>query len=143
MKVHRLITAIGLVLAAETASAACGAPSVQVTGATNLDSLLSGNTVCVGNPPTWNWQEEHHPGGALVDYKRGPGHPVDPTKQVGSWQISGDNVVYTYNGGGSFGFQIWNNGDGSYSFCGIIGTGNQIDAIIKPGTGSGCGGAPL
>ena len=67
--------------------AACAAPSERVATTGAMRSLLQGNTVCVPavTQPTMEAQELHEPGGALVDYKRGPTDKVDPSKQVGSW----------------------------------------------------------
>ncbi len=145
MKYRLLPTLIMLTLGSQAAMAACGAPASQVTATStpSLDELLLNKTVCVGAPPTWHWQEEHRNGGLLFDYKQGPTHPIDPSKQVGTWQVIGDTVVYTYPNSGSFTFEVWANPDGSYSFCGVSGTPNQIDAIIRPGTGVGCEGPDI
>ena len=80
------------------ANAACASPSVRVV---NLNTLLRGNTACVptsiGGVKTW--QELHVNGGDLIDYKRGPGHKIDPSEKVGTWlavNSTTPNAVVTY-----------------------------------------------
>lgn len=129
---------LGAVLGAfvsEGAIAACASPSVQVT---DIAGLLSGNTICSGTAPNFNWQEEHHADGTLWDYKKGDGDPVDPRKQVGSWQVSGNTISHSYAQGsassGPFSFEVWDNGDGTYSFCGAT----TVDFTVKTGVNVGC-----
>jgi hypothetical protein len=62
------------------------------------------------------WQEYHQPGGDLIDYKKGNNDPVDPTIKVGTWNISGDSVTYTYGPGSSYTYGVFND-NGNYSFC--------------------------
>jgi hypothetical protein len=62
-------------------------------------SELSGKTVCVAKSLTERYQEYHQAGGALIDYKKGPGHAMDPAKQVGCWRAEGNEVVYSYGAG--------------------------------------------
>jgi hypothetical protein len=120
--------------------AACGAPSVRVNTIATLNSLLSGNTVCVPavTQAVMTAQEEHRSGGQLWDYKRGPGHSVDPSERVGSWIVNGSNVrsvfvTYDYGGGQVTNFTVWDNRDGTYSFCSA--TSPEIRARIKTGFG--------
>lgn len=141
---NHLLRAAGLVAALTVlpagAMAACSAPSAaRVNTVAALTTLLSGNTVCV--PETtqavMTAQEEHRPGGQLWDYKRGPGHPVDPTERVGSWVINGSNarsvfVTYDYGGGQITNFSVWDNRDGTHSFCSAN---PEIKARIKTGPG--------
>lgn len=60
-------------------------------------------------------------GGSLQDYKKGPGHAVDPSKTVGTWSVSGDTVQYSYVEGGTtsgpFSHTVHNSGGGAYSVC--------------------------
>ncbi|NWG73534.1 MAG: hypothetical protein HXY24_02830 [Rubrivivax sp.] len=82
---------------------------VRVQGAADLQTLLSGRVVCAVLG-TDRWQEWHATTGALVDYKRGSGDAVDPTKQVGTWSTSGSGgntvVTYSYTGGSSYSFTV-------------------------------------
>jgi hypothetical protein len=117
-----MIASIALVFGIGNAYAAC-------TGNTRLNAqqlgtTFVGKTVCatLGND---KWQEEHRGSGTtgeLWDYKRGPGHAVDPTARVGTWTIvgTGNSAVmqHSYTGGGSYQYQVFNNGNGTYDFCG-------------------------
>lgn len=97
-----------------------------------LNAVFPGNTVCAQRGSE-RWQEYHQLGGALIDYKLGQGHPVDPTKQVGSWAIegngSGARMAYDYGNGVVYRYQVYAGG-ASYSFC----NGNELhDATVRPG----------
>ncbi|MHB1247203.1 MAG: hypothetical protein ACYCZH_12235 [Sulfuriferula sp.] len=96
------------------AMATCASPATMVTG-TTLTNLVTGNTVCATRGGE-KWQEQHLGDGTLWDYKKGANDPVDPTKQVGTWSIGADTITYTYTGGPSYIYNIYNNG-GVYSFC--------------------------
>lgn len=121
------------------ASAGCAAPSVRVPTKAAMTTLLEGNTVCVpaSNQPVMEAQEEHRAGGALWDYKRGPGHAVDPTTRIGTWTVGGTDgrgvfVRYDYTGGSSYTYAVWNNGNGTHSFCS---TTTEVLVRIKAGPG--------
>lgn len=147
MKLSMIAGVIVFAFATNGAMAACASPSTQVTDSTtpSLTNLLSGNTVCVAGPGgTWKYQEQHigtgSPGSVLNDYKMGPAAPgnVDPTKQVGTWEVSGTDanttVTYNYGTSGPYTYKVWDNTDGTYSFCGT-------DTVIftrKSGTSGGC-----
>lgn len=147
MKKFLLAASLGVVLATMTgqALAVCSGGG-RVNTVTALTTLLQGNTVCVPavTVPTMTWQELHSgtSGGAnnLIDFKRGPGHAVDPSGPVGSWTISGNSggnaavVNHNYGTGGSFTYQVFNNGDGTHSFCSVA---PEIVARVTPG-GGGC-----
>lgn len=127
--VTNIATSTTGVVATLTASTANGSSANNA-----LTTLLTGNTVCVGSSPTWAAQEYHQSGGALIDYKRGPGHPVDPTGQVGTWSVTGTGtatkVNYTY-GSTTYANSVWSNGGNSYSFC------NPSETIGTVKTGQG------
>lgn len=121
------------------AMAGCAAPSVRVNTLAALNTLLADNTACVPatNQPVMEAQEEHRTGGALWDYKRGPGHAVDPSKQVGTWSVAGTDgrgvfVGYDYGGGQQYKYAVWNNGNGTYSFCSI-----QKEVLVRMKSGPG------
>lgn len=128
MKSLILAAAAGAVLAGLPAvsNAACTAPSVRVNTMAAMTTLLTGNTICVPAmtppPATMQAQELHQLGGALIDFKRGPGHPVDPSKQIGNWSVTGRDgrgvfVTYNYGGGKIYTYAVWDNRDGTHSFC--------------------------
>ena len=89
------------------------ASNTRVSG-NALNTLIIGNTVCATRGAD-KWQEQHRTGGQLWDYKRGPSHPIDPSKQVGTWSIASNNVTHAYTGGPSFTYSV--HGSGPYSFC--------------------------
>jgi hypothetical protein len=85
-----------------------------------LTTLLAGNTVCVGSANNWQAQEFHQgvERGDLIDWKQGDKSKsvVDPTAKVGSWNVSGAKVNYTY-GDTTYNDSVYDIGGGSYSFC--------------------------
>ena len=116
------------------ADAACTGNAMNHT---QLNNVFVGNTVCAVRG-TDRWQEFHRSDGALFDYKLGLTHPVDPTKQVGSWSITGTGnnarMEYNYGSGGTYSYQVFDAG-GAYSFC----NGNEVhDATVRAGQVS-CG----
>lgn len=122
------------------ATAACSAPAAtRVSSVADLTTLLSGKTVCVPSTKpgwTWEWQELHQAPNILFDYKKGLNDPVDPSKPVGTWKITGNAggqralVTHDYRGGQSYEYTVWNNGNGTHSFCR---GGTDIVATIKSG----------
>ena len=134
-----ILTAVaGMALASLPAvsMAACGPPSVRVVTVAAMTTLLEGNTVCVGAQPTMEAQEFHQAGGALIDYKRGPGNPVDPSKQVGTWTVNPGRpnafVTHNYGGGAVYTYSVWANSEGTHSFCKVK---SEVKASIKIGGG--------
>src|SRR5882672_137722 len=110
---NRFIAASCMLLSvsAQNAWAACEVQARQNGNA--LRTLVEGSLVCgrpgpgFGGNPSDRWQEEHRVGGQLWDYKKGPSDPVDPSEQVGSWEIQGGNVVSShYASGGSFTYSV-------------------------------------
>ncbi|SJM89416.1 hypothetical protein [Crenothrix polyspora] len=108
--------------------AACATDSAnsqytQVIGAAALSSLLSGRTVCaMANGE--QWQEYHSPSADLIDYKKGPNDPVDPSELVGTWTTVGSTAanskaIYDYDAS-TFSYKVWQNGtppNATYDFC--------------------------
>ncbi len=142
--------ALALVGGAGAQSCTCsGLGSTRVLGPA-LVAALSGNTVCVPKGAEWEWQEQHRtasPGassGQLWDFKRGAGHPIDPTERVGSWSVvdsstsRGALVNHSYLGGSAFSYQVCRVGTTtSYGFCSVLGA-PIIMSTVKPGAGAGC-----
>ena len=115
-----------------------------------ITSLLTGQTVCgvpsTGYPgsQTDRFQEEHLANGDLFDYKRGPGHPVDPRGKVGTWSVAqglvgAQGVTHRYTGiqftWTVFGPATNVPGTSVYSFC--SGNAEHVRAFVIP-SGSGC-----
>lgn len=98
-------------------------PQVTATTDPSITTVLSGSTVCTSDS-----QEQHRSGGELWDYKMGPSDPTDPTSQVGTWQISGDTVIYNY-GGPDYTFTLHKQPGttNDYMFCGP----SNVTAIIN------------
>lgn len=139
MKLPMIAGVIVLAFAAEGAMAAC--TGTQVTDAA-LTTLLSNKTVCAGSGVGMGrWQEEHRTDGTLWDYKKGSTDAVDPTKQVGTWAVSGSGagtiVTHSYTvppaSGPSYNYTVYDIGGGSYSFCGTGGMDFTLTTI-----GAGC-----
>ena len=142
MKKFVLVAVMAGSLVSGQAMAAC-TTSTRLAGPA-ISTLLAGNTVCVPTVTiaTMTWQELHQgtSGGALIDYKRGPGHPVDPSETVGTWTVSGtgvgnSTVTHAYGSGGSYTYSVHANIDGSYSFCPVP-SGTEIFARVKLGGGA-------
>ncbi len=83
------------------ATAAC--PTTNLLSRVQIRDTLSNKYGCAtrGNE---KWNELHQGAGFgphnVEDYKLGPGHPVDPTKVVGTYTIDGNVVgTITYNYG--------------------------------------------
>lgn len=148
----KTITTLSIfLLAGATGQAMADCTGTLVSPGTAVATLLSGKTVCgrpgpgYTGPATDRWQEEHHAGGALWDYKLGNGNPVDPREQVGTWSVSlsslpgSGRVNYAYGTGG-FTYAIFNHGDGTYSFC--DGGSEKVVAFIQGGINAACGSFP-
>lgn len=124
------------------AIAGCGDTGDDRIGdaAGELSGLLSGKRVSGsgGGGDAWN---EVHLGignGRIYECAQGPEDPVDPSKEVGSWNIINggqggvdDMVCYTYDGSTvEYCFRVYEN-SGSYSFC--DGTAEKATAQILSG----------
>ena len=143
MKKFVVVAAMAGSLVSGQAIAACS-PGTRLN-ATNISAILGGNTVCVPTTtiPTMTWQELHvgtstSTTGALIDFKRGPGHAVDPSETVGTWTVTGtgvgnSTVTHNYGAGGSYTYTVHSIGGTIYGFCGA---GPEIVARIKPGSGA-------
>jgi hypothetical protein len=102
----------------------------------NLAFVLSGNTICVGSGPIFQNQEYHQAGGIITDFKKGPGDSVDPTKDIGTWLVSGSGpntiVTYNYAGAGVYAFTVFDQGGGNLAFCSTDGATLNTLAKFKP-----------
>lgn len=119
MKAVVIAGALALGLAASAyAQTACPCSSTgTLVAAPRL--LVGGNTVCAARGDE-RWQEYHAgtSGGALIDYKRGPNDPVDPTAQVGTWSASGGTLTHDYGGGARYTWSVCREAPGGpYRFC--------------------------
>lgn len=135
MKKIVLASTVALALVSGQAMAVCSGPTRL--SATQITTLLTGNTVCSGPAGNFDWQEEHRSGGQLWDYKRGA-NPIDPTAQVGTWSVQGtgvgnSTVTHSYSGGSSYVYSVYGTGapNAGHSFCGLT----NVDATVKSGSG--------
>ena len=106
-----------------------------------LAVLLPGRYACAADSrPEWGWkfQELHVASNTLRDYKRGPGHATDPSKDVGTWAIVDDTVRYSYTdasgSSGPYTHTVHDSGGGAYSIC----QGGAEVATLQDDGGSGC-----
>lgn len=97
---------------------------------TQLSNTFTGNTLCAQRGSD-KWQEQHRAGAQLWDYKLGT-VAMDPTKQVGTWAISGEgaNAVLRHTYGGP-------NYDWAVCGPGGVGTGYTLISTGTAGTISG------
>jgi len=116
--------AFGVGLVAQASAQSCPSGAVLVADA---QTLLAGKTVCAARAPD-TWQEFHQSGGTLIDYKKGPSDPVDPTAPVGSWSASATagTVTYNYTGDGTYTYSVCSVG-GTYTF--VSATAGTISGI--------------
>ena len=129
MKLIFILSALILSAAVSDAMAApasdCGGTRVQ-----NIQAALENKFVCAARVPGGNndtWSEEHGTltsGGILTEYAKGPGNPVDPRKDVGTWSVTTNNtpgakVNYSYTGDSSspYTHTLFFLGGNSYLFC--------------------------
>ncbi len=117
----------------------CNSAAARTADAVALAGLLTNKMVC-GNVGGEVWQEWHNGGasGPVVDYKKGPGDPVDPPTPVGTYVVNADNTVtYTYGGGG--GIYTYDvclvSSSNTYTFCGANYGGRNITGTRIGGTG--------
>ncbi len=101
-----------------------------------IQSSVAGNYVCVGNYPNADWNELHS-GSNVIDYKKGPNDPVDPSSTVGTFAVtsSGTDGVITYNyngGGGTYSYYVQPAGGSQYYFCPSTGAAPVITVTIQP-----------
>lgn len=84
-----------------------------------LKNTLSGKTACKANTEDWEWQEYHEPSGTLIDWKKGPSDPVDPSVPVGKWSATDGasaEVTYSYDTK-NYTYNVWKTKLGLYDFC--------------------------
>lgn len=135
-----VVCSLAVGLSGQAAAQACNhQQSIPV-----LSTLLQNNTVCAALASD-RWQEYHAPGGALFDWKRGPGHPVDPREQVGTWSITSvtvggsarEQVTHRYTGGGSYTYRVCLTGP-TYTFQQVSPTTITITGATIPAGSVAC-----
>ncbi len=129
------------VLGSNAQAQSCACNGQTKLSQSQVSAAIGGKTVCVGSAGNWQHQEFHAgtTGGALTDYKRGPGHPIDPSENLGSWSLSNNGTVtYTYNGGGgTHAFGVCTINATTYGMC--PGVSNQSTIVFTTRAGqTGC-----
>jgi hypothetical protein len=136
--VKQLVCAAMVLLAigAGRAIAACTPPFMT---AVQIQTLLAGNTACIGHTPNAEWSEWHNGGasGNVVDWKLGASNPVDPTKTVGTFlittSITAGTVKYTYDSQ-SYTYFVQQGASNPYTFCNTGGS-PSFAVMVNPGQG--------
>lgn len=138
----------GVLLVASVGAASAACPGTPLTG---LATLLADTLICGTNTGnSERYQEEHRAGGVLWERAKGPGDPIHPPEQVGTWSVdatgTSELVCYDYGPGGPNCHTVsLNSGaagaNGStYSFCGSgpEATATMVTPIPAPGANA-CG----
>jgi hypothetical protein len=133
--VRSVILVAGVLFGAGVGNAAAQcAPQMTLT---QLQALLPNHTACVGTTPNATWSEWHNgaSSGSVVDWKKGPSDPVDPTTSVGTYAITGNTegsaVTYTY-GSRVYTYTVTQGAGPVYTFC-PAGGGANLSVTIKTG----------
>ena len=109
-------------------------PSYGELSVTQIEALLGQSMACYPKSQPYTNQEYHtgsniSTSGNIIDYKKGPTDPVDPSKQIGSYTITTTSgrgahaiITYTYTGSSpsSFTYSVWGPnpaGPSLYDFC--------------------------
>lgn len=132
----------------------CPCAGGTVLNATQIGQTLANQRVCatlVTGSVTERWAELHQSAGAgasaggnVVDYKKGPTDPVDPSKIMGTWSIVGPQsggplVRYNYGAGGTYDYTVCQQ-NGNLHFCGAAHGGRNITgATLAANAAAGCG----
>lgn len=134
--------ALGAVLASQAVAQSATCPT-GTNRETNPQQLMSGKTMCAARGSD-RWQEYHNPSGVLTEYKRGPGHPIEPSENVGTWSASGGAnalLTHTYSGGSSYSWAMCRIGPSSspssYTLV-ASGAGGTIPGVTLVSGNVGC-----
>lgn len=109
-------------------------PSYGELSDLQMEALLGNSMACYPQAAPYENQEYHtgstsSPTGNIIDYKKGPNDPVDPSKLIGTYNITTTTgrgahaiIVYTYTGSSptSFTYTVWGPEPAStnlYDFC--------------------------
>ena len=122
----------------------CSTASSSGISASAIQSLVANQYACVGTSPNAEWNELHNSNGRagnVLDYKKGPKDPVDPSDTAshptGSYVIAGSHnnpgtITYTY-GTNAYGYYVVDTSTAPvYSFCGMSGGAPNLSVTISP-----------
>ena len=121
-----------------TGEAMAVCPGTRVISKTNVMAALQNATFCVGSVGNWQAQEFHKlttsSGGRIEDWKLGASDPVDPTQDIGAWNVNFSLVTYNYTGdSNNYNYSLFDQGGGVYKFCTSDGNTEVVTAIKKTG----------
>lgn len=110
--------------------------AVQRLSASAIRSIVADKYVCVGAGADVV-SNELHTGGSIIDYKKGPNDPIDPSSLVGSYTVvhsdNGGIISYTYLSGGEiYSYHVQAAGGNHYDFCPVGGAGQAVTVLIRP-----------
>ena len=109
-------------------------PTYALLTQSGIETLLGQSMACYPTAAPYE-NQEYHTGttgsstGNIIDYKKGPTDPVDPSKQIGSYSIAAvggrpyyGTITYTYTGSppSTFTYTVWGPtapGGNLYDFC--------------------------
>jgi hypothetical protein len=135
MKTAVLMATLALGMAGEAMAVNCRCGANFGQEQTTVSTLVSGKTACALRGSD-RWQEFHASNGDVIDYKRGPSDPGDPSSKVGTWTATTDTVTYTY-GSQSYNYAVClpNASGALYVFCNTA-TSEAIPSVnLKSGQG--------
>jgi hypothetical protein len=134
------VAATGLV-AGHASAQACPGGTTRLTGAA-LQTLIGNNTLCAASSSNSDTWQEYHQGassGNLIDWKQGPGHPVDPTATVGTWAVGSDaNALLTHTYGASvYSWMVCQQGTtNNFVLASTSGAATVSGVVVKAGQGA-------
>ena len=108
--IAKYIISGAIMLCAATASQGAPCDTGRRMSAQQITQNVTGKYTCVGASPNATWNELLSKGssGTVTDYKLGPSDPRDPSKQVGTFTVGGQNdntsggiLTYLYTGDGT------------------------------------------
>lgn len=124
-----------------------------------IQATIGNRWACANLSATEHWNEYHTGGasngsGSVLDYKKGPNDPVDPSAttanptghyvvvlMTGAKNSVYGTITYNYGAGGSYTYTVSPDSGttatnpGMYSFC-TAGGGINIDAVVSTGPGT-------
>ena len=113
-----------LILSAAVLAGASGAAWADCSNTQVSPNVLVGNRIVVAAGAN-STNEYHGPGNSLTECAQGLTSTIDPTHVVGTWNIDLDGVgliSYDYGPGNhKFTYTVHDNGNGTYSFCNLVG----------------------
>jgi hypothetical protein len=125
-----------------------GSPGYAQLTQAEVEALVGTSMACYPASAPYHDQEYHtgsasSAAGNIIDYKKGPTDPRDPSTQVGSYSVSsGGALQYTYTGGATYTYGVWGSqtsGSGTYDFCnGVTPLTGRVRIVVAVGSPTAC-----